>query len=87
MNFLINITGWLNMILFSIVVVPQIIKTIKTKKIDGVSIGVYFLLVIANIDAFVYATLIQQIPLQVKYIFGLLTSLLYIFIYFKHKRS
>lgn len=81
---LIEITGWLNMLLFSIVTWPQIYKTLKTKTTAGVSIPVYYILVIANIDALIYALLINQPPLMVKYIFGLFTALIYIYVYYKY---
>lgn len=80
---LINILGWGNMLLFSLVTLPQIIKTIKTKVVDGVSIGVYYLIIIANIDAWFYAYLINQPPLLAKYTFGLISGLLYLFVYYK----
>ena len=84
---LIQFTGWVNMLLFSLVTFPQIIKTLKTKKVDGVSIWVYYLLMIANIDAWFYAFLINQNPLLIKYTFGLLTSILYLLIYYKYKEN
>ena len=87
MDKLIDILGWGNMILFSIVALPQIIKTIKTKTVDGVSIWMYYLIVIANIDAFFYALLIHQTPLLAKYTFGLITGLIYIYIYRKYTQE
>lgn len=81
------ILGWGNMILFSIVAIPQIIKTLKTKLVDGVSIWMYYLIVIANIDAWFYAYLINQPPLLAKYTFGLVTGIIYIIIYHKYKKK
>lgn len=80
---LIHILGWGNMLLFSLVTLPQIIKTIKTKVVDGVSIGVYYLIIIANIDAWFYAYLINQPPLIAKYTFGLISGLIYLFVYYR----
>lgn len=84
---IIEITGWLNMLLFSVVTWPQIYKTIKTKTVSGVSISVYYILIVANIDALIYALLINQPPLMVKYIFGLATALIYIYVYSKYGRK
>jgi len=87
---LIEITGWLNMLLFSIVTMPQIIKTFRTKVVDGVSLWSYYLLIFANIDAWIYAFLINQTPLLVKYTIGFFTALLYLFVYYKygnHKKT
>lgn len=86
-DLIIQITGWLNMLLFSIVTWPQIYKTLKTKTTSGVSISVYYILVLANIDALIYALLINQPPLLFKYVFGLVTSLIYIWVYFKYGRK
>lgn len=82
-----EILGWIQMTLFSLVTTPQIIKTIKTKNIEGVSILAYFIIVIANIIALWYALLINQNPLKVKYILGLSTALAYIFTYFKYRKN
>ncbi len=84
---LINILGWGNMLLFSIVAIPQIIKTIKTKVVDGISIWMYYLIVIANIDAWFYAFLINQPPLLAKYTFGLVTAFIYIYLYHKYNKK
>lgn len=83
----IQVTGWLNMLLFSLVTFPQIYKTIKTKTVDGVSIAVYYLIVVANIDAWIYAFLINQKPLLVKYTIGLITALTYLYVYYKYGRK
>lgn len=85
MDFWIDFFGWGNAILFSIVAFPQIVRTLKTKNLNGVSVGVYWLLVIANIDAFIYAYLITEIPLLTKYAFGFLTGVIYLIIYYKVK--
>ncbi len=83
----IQILGWMNMGLFSIVTVPQIIKTLKTKKVDDVSIGVYFLILLANSVALAYAILINQVPLMAKYIFGFISGLLYILVYRRYGKN
>lgn len=81
---IIHLTGWLNMLLFSVVSLPQIYKTIKTKNVEGVSITPFFILAIANIDAWIYAFLINQTPLLTKYTIGFLVSILYIFVFYKY---
>lgn len=63
--------GWIATFLFTICYVPQIIKTLKTKKIDGLSFWLFFIQFIANIIALWYATLIAQPPLQIKYALGI----------------
>lgn len=82
-----NILGWVNMLLFSLIALPQIIKTLKLKKVEGVSISVYWIMLIANIDAGIYAILINQLPLLVKYIFGFISAIIYLIIYYKYKKD
>lgn len=82
-----KLTGWANMLLFSLVALPQIIKTIRTKKVEGVSISVYWIMLLANIDAGIYAFLINQPPLLVKYIFGFVSALIYLLVFYKHKED
>jgi uncharacterized protein with PQ loop repeat len=83
---IIDILGWGNMLLFSIVTLPQLFKTLKTKKVEDVSVAVYWLIVIANIDAWFYAFLIHQTPLLAKYTFGLLSAIIYLVAYYKIKK-
>ncbi len=79
--------GWTATILFSFMLVPQIIKTIKSKDTKGVSITLFIIYLIANIIALTYAFLISQTPLKIKYTIGLVTSVFYIaiFVYYKQK--
>jgi uncharacterized protein with PQ loop repeat len=67
-----NVLGWTATILFSACYIPQIIKTYKTKSVEGLSFLLLFISFVANIVAFCYATLIIQRPLQVKYVLALL---------------
>ncbi|MFA5336872.1 MAG: PQ-loop repeat-containing protein [Candidatus Omnitrophota bacterium] len=68
---LVDILGWTATILFTICYIPQMIKTYKTKTIDGLSFRLLFISFIANIIALCYATLIKQEPLQIKYILAI----------------
>lgn len=63
------------------------IKTIRTKNVEGVSIIPFWILAIANIDALIYAILISQNPLLVKYLIGLASAAIYIFIFYKYGRK
>ncbi len=79
--------GWTATFLFSVMLIPQIIKTIKTKDARGVSIILFIVYLIANIIALVYAILIDQNPLKIKYSLGIFTSVFYIgvFVYYKNQ--
>lgn len=77
--------GWTATILFSLMLVPQIIKTIKTKDTKGISIALFIIYLIANIIALTYAFLISQNPLKIKYSLGIITAIFYIgvFVYYR----
>lgn len=82
-----QILGWMATFLFSIMIIPQIIKTIKLKDTKGVSLLLFIIFLIANIIALIYATMINQAPLMIKYIIAIITTLFYIglFIYYRRK--
>ena len=86
-----NILGWTATFLFTVCYIPQILKTRRTKTIDGLSFRLLFISFVANIIALAYATLIAQPPLQIKYIFALFFLGICIFfygkIYFANKRN
>ena len=79
--------GWTQMVLFSIITIPQIIKTGRTGVIDGISISVYYILILANLVALWYAVLINQDPLKVKYLIGIVIGSLYLIVYYYHKKE
>ena len=62
-----TLLGWTATALFTLCYIPQIIKTTKTKTVEGLSFWLLLLQFIGNIIALWYATLIHQSPLQVKY--------------------
>lgn len=77
-----QILGWTATGLFSIMVVPQIIKTIKSKDTSGVSLLLFVIYLVANVIALIYAYRIHQLPLIIKYIIAILTTILYIVIFY-----
>ncbi|MFC1644277.1 SemiSWEET family transporter [Candidatus Omnitrophota bacterium] len=83
--------GWTATILFSVCFIPQIMKTYRTKTVDGLSFRLLFISFLANIIALWYATLIEQPPLQIKYIIAIIflagCIYLYLKIYMKQKRE
>ena len=76
-----QILGWIATFLFSIMVIPQMIKTIKSKDTSGVSLLLFIIFLIANIIALIYAIMISQPPLMVKYIIAIITTIAYIAIF------
>ena len=84
-----QILGWIATILFSTMIIPQMIKTIKSKSTDGVSLMLFVIYLTANIVALFYALLIDQAPLMIKYSIGITTSVIYIglFLFYYNKEK
>ena len=85
-----QILGWIATFLFSIMIIPQMIKTIKSKDTSGVSLLLFIIFLIANIIALIYAIMISQPPLVIKYIIAIITTIAYIAIflfYYTRKRG
>ncbi len=76
-----QILGWTATFLFSIMIIPQMIKTLKMKNTDGVSLLLFIIYLIANIIAIAYAFLINQGPLIIKYSIAIITTIVYIGLY------
>lgn len=75
--------GYIATILFSIMYLPQIVKTLRIKSVKEISLPMFILGFIANIIALWYAILINQTPLIVKYTIALGVLGIYIIIYLK----
>ena len=82
-----QILGWAATIIFSLMIIPQIIKTIKNKSIDNVSLLMFIMFFIGNIVALTYAILIDQNPLKIKYSIALISTVCYIIVYFWTKNK
>jgi MtN3 and saliva related transmembrane protein len=84
-----QILGWIATFLFSIMIIPQMIKTIRSKDTSGVSLLLFIIFLIANIIALIYAVLISQPPLIFKYIIAILTTVAYIgiFLFYNSKQN
>jgi MtN3 and saliva related transmembrane protein len=78
-----DILGWIAAILFAICYLPQIVKTYRTKTVEGLSFGLLFLSFIANIIALWYAILIKQPCLQFKYAIAMLFLAICIYMYLR----
>jgi uncharacterized protein with PQ loop repeat len=82
-----QILGWTATSIFSLMLVPQIMKTLKTRDVSGVSPWLFIMNFVANIIALCYATLISQPPLQIKYVLALIATGTYLVIYYKVSHS
>ena len=76
-----QILGWIATFLFSIMIIPQMMKTIRTKDTSGVSLLLFIIYFVANIIALTYAFLINQTPLIIKYVIALITTTIYLGLY------
>lgn len=75
--------GYIATFLFSVMYIPQVYQTLKSKSIVDVSAPMFIIGFVANIVALTYATMIQQRPLQIKYIIALVVIGIYLVIYYK----
>ena len=82
-----QIFGYTATTLFSIMLIPQIVKTIKSKDTRGVSLPLFIIYLIANFFAITYAFLIEQNPLKIKYSIAIITTIFYISVYTHYKRK
>lgn len=80
-----QILGYLATTIFSIMYIPQIYKTLKLQSIDDVSLAMFIMGFVGNIIALIYAILIDQPPLIIKYIIALIVIGIYLGVYFKIK--
>ena len=78
-----DILGWTATTLFTVCYIPQIMKTYRTKTVDGLSFRLLLISFVANIIALCYATLIKQRPLQVKYTLAMIFLSACIYLYLK----
>jgi MtN3 and saliva related transmembrane protein len=82
-----QLLGWIATGLFSIMIIPQMIKTVRSRDTRGVSLFLFFIYLIANVVALIYAFLIAEVPLIIKYIIAIDTTIVYIAIYFFFRMS
>ena len=82
-----QVLGWIATILFSFMIIPQMIKTLKTKNTEGISLGLFVIYLIANIIALIYAFMISQLPLIIKYEISIMTTIFYLTVYYVYSNK
>lgn len=82
-----DIIGWVYTICFAVCYIPQIVKSIKTKKVDDISISLFVLSLIGYFCAGIYTiyTIGINAVLLTNYIFGSICSLTMIIVYFMYR--
>lgn len=83
---MIQFLGWLATILFTIGYVPQFVRMYNARSVTGLSFWLLFINLVANCVALVYAALIGQWPLLVKYIAAIVMLLPVLFLYWRITR-
>lgn len=78
-----TILGWTATTLFTVCYIPQLIKTLKTKTVSGLSMWLLIISLVANVIALKYAFLIQQKPLEIKYTLGIIFTAICLAAYWK----
>ena len=66
------------------------IKTMRLKDTSGVSLLLFVIYLVANVVALAYAFLIYQLPLIIKYVIAIITTVFYIglyWAYYKRKKE
>ncbi|MBI1968613.1 PQ-loop repeat-containing protein [Candidatus Woesearchaeota archaeon] len=81
-----QLLGWIATFLFSVMIIPQMMKTVKMKDTRGVSVLLFVIFLVANTIALIYALLISQPPLILKYILAMVTTGIYIGLYWRYKK-
>ncbi len=83
------VVGWFYTLCFAICYIPQIVKSLRTKKVDDVSVSLFKLSLMGYIAALIY-TLGEigfNLILVTNYIFGSLCSLVMIIIYYCYREN
>ena len=62
-----QLLGWVATFLFSVMIIPQMYKTLSSRNTNGVSLVLFIIFLIANIIALIYAILIKEKPLIRQY--------------------
>jgi len=59
---MIEVLGYIGAILISLAYLPQAIKTVKTRNVEGLSLNMFMILLVAQIIWIMYGILIQNTP-------------------------
>jgi len=77
------IVGWIYTLCFAICYIPQIVKSLKTKKVNDISVSLFILSLLGYISAIIYtlSDIGFNLILITNYIFGAICSLTMIIIF------
>jgi MtN3 and saliva related transmembrane protein len=89
MNIL-NFLGWGSFLLFAIMQVPQMIKTIKTKDVSGVSVLTWIIYTVALMMSAVYLYFFNEVkpwPVLINQFFSAFLSFVQVLLFYKYKKN
>jgi len=81
---LITILGFLATFLINIAYVPQVYKTIKTKNVDGLSLIMLIILILAGILWVIYGVILDSLPLIICNSINMIQSCILLFYKLKY---
>jgi len=81
------VVGWFYTLCFAICYIPQIVKSLKTKKVNDISVSLFILSLLGYISAIIYtlSDIGFNLILITNYVFGAICSLLMIIIFLCYK--
>lgn len=82
-----TLLGWLTTIFFNASYIPQIVKIVKTKQVNDISLGYLVFLLAAYTCGLTYSLSIQAWPIVISHLIGVSFALCYFWLYFKYKRN
>ena len=83
------VVGWFYTLCFAICYIPQIVKSLKTKKVNDVSVSLFILSLLGYISAILYtlSDIGFNLILITNYVFGAICSLLMIIIFLCYRNK
>lgn len=81
-----TILGWATTFCFNVSYIPQLLKIIRTKKVDDISAGYLSFLFAAYACGLIYSISIQAWPIVFSHAIGMSFSIFYFILYFKYRR-
>ena len=81
-----ELAGWIATVLFNVSFIPQIYKTIQTKKVEDMSLWLWVSLQGAYIAGSIYSLSLKAWPIFVGHAIGFSLVTLYVALYFKYRR-
>lgn len=82
-----DIIGFLAGILIAISIIPQIFKSVKTKKVEDISLLMLLIIISGEVLWIIYGIMIKSYPIITVDSFALIAVLIMIYIQLKYKKS